>query len=260
MNNPRLYGKQPYQTILIHGGPGALGEMEPLAKDLSQSMGVIEPFQTKTTITELVTELYETIELYSNDPVNLVGFSWGAWLSTIFASIHPDKVKKLILVGSGPFDEPYSQEIMKSRFQRMNENEIKAFHELQQKLLEQDINKDDILKQIGILISKVDSYDPIDTNQDERTEVKFSYYDQIWREASSLRKSGELLELTRKVSCPVVAIHGQFDPHPIAGVIEPLSKTITTFKYKILDKCGHKPWVERYAREEFFKILTEELM
>jgi pimeloyl-ACP methyl ester carboxylesterase len=261
MNNVRVYGEPPYKAILIHGGPGARGEMKPLARDLSRSMGIIEPLQTKTTITELVSELNEIIELYNNDDsVNLIGFSWGAWLSTIFTSIHPNKVRKLIIVGSGPFEESYAQGIMKARFNRMNEADIEVFQGLQQKLLEQDIQKDEIFKQMAQLISKVDSYDPFYMDQDDPIEVNFDAYNQIWKEASSLRKSGELIKLTYNISCPVVAIHGEFDPHPYVGVIEPLSRTIKSFKYTILEKCGHKPWVERYAREKFIRLLMEELL
>ena len=37
-----------------------------------------------------------------------------------------------------------------------------------------------------------------------------------------MRQKGELLELCKKVQCPVVAIHGDYDPHPSEGVREPL--------------------------------------
>jgi hypothetical protein len=32
MNNPRKYGSKPYKVAVIHGGPGAPGEMAPLGR------------------------------------------------------------------------------------------------------------------------------------------------------------------------------------------------------------------------------------
>lgn len=35
MTNPRIYGKAPYNIVVIHGGPGA-----PVARELSENFGV----------------------------------------------------------------------------------------------------------------------------------------------------------------------------------------------------------------------------
>jgi hypothetical protein len=56
-----------------------------------------------------------------------------------------------------------------------------------------------------------------------------------------------------------VAIHGNYDPHPYAGVKEPLSQVLRDFKFILLQKCGHKPWIEKAAKEEFYRILMEEV-
>lgn len=74
-----------------------------------------------------------------------------------------------------------------------------------------------------------------------------------------MRKSGQLLEIACKIRCPVVAIHGDYDPHPAAGVREPLAKVVQDFRFVLLEKCGHKPWAEREARDEFYGVLEREL-
>jgi hypothetical protein len=43
MNNLRIYGTAPYRLAVIHGGPGAPGEMAPMARELSPNIGVLEP-------------------------------------------------------------------------------------------------------------------------------------------------------------------------------------------------------------------------
>ena len=97
------YGNSPFSIAVIHGGPGAIGEMEPVANVLAANFGVLEPIQTKVTLAGQVDELKMLLEEHAILPVTLVGFSWGAWLSYIVTAKYPELVKKLILVGSGPF-------------------------------------------------------------------------------------------------------------------------------------------------------------
>jgi len=56
----------------------------------------------------------------------------------------------------------------------------------------------------------------------------------------------------------VVAIHGDADSSPAAGVAEPLSAALPGFRLIVLAQCGHRPWLERYAKEEFYgKLLAQ---
>jgi pimeloyl-ACP methyl ester carboxylesterase len=57
----------------------------------------------------------------------------------------------------------------------------------------------------------------------------------------------------------VVAIHGDYDPHPAAGVQRPLAAVLADFHFILLPRCGHRPWRERHARDTFYRILEAEL-
>ena len=81
----------------------------------------------------------------------------------------------------------------------------------------------------------------------------------MWKDAAELRKSGKLLELANHIKCPVVAVHGDYDPHPAEGVEKPLSGILKDFRFILLEKCGHNPWVERHAKSRFYEVLQEEL-
>ena len=101
MENIRIYGKEPYKVVLIHGGPGAPGEMAPVANALKERYGVLEPLQSKDSVEGQVRKLHE--QLYGYDaPFILIGHSWGAWLAWIYAATYPKMVRHIILVGSGP--------------------------------------------------------------------------------------------------------------------------------------------------------------
>ena len=93
----------------------------------------------------------------------------------------------------------------------------------------------------------------------ESIDYRYDIYAGVWPEAAILRRSGALLALGRNITCPVTAIHGDYDPHPTQGVKEPLRGVLTEFKFILLKDCGHKPWIERAARDGFYKLLRREI-
>lgn len=259
MKNLRMYGTAPFNVAVIHGGPGASGDMAPVAKVLSQVCGILEPLQTKSSIGGQIDELREGLEQHGNLPVILIGHSWGAWLSFIFAAKNPTLVKKLILVGSGPYEAEYVAEMTKTRMNRFTEEERIQVEALMKSLNDVTIkDQRGIFREFGILMSNVDSFHPISL-ESEVIEYRPDIYHKVMEEVITLRKSGELLELGKKIECPVVAIHGDYDPHPFQGVKEPLSRVLKNFRFNLLTDCGHRPWNEYDAKENFYEIIKEEL-
>lgn len=259
MKTLKKHGKAPFTVIVVHGGPGAPGEITSVAKKLSQAHGVLEPFQTQSTIKGQLKELKDIIQEHGSLPVTLIGYSWGAWLSFMFTAQNPSLVKKLILVSSGPFDKAYATNIMNTRLGRLTEREHVQFDNLLNILNNpQSKNKDTVFAQLGNYIFKADSYAPLPDKNDE-LECQYNIYQKVWKSASHLRKTGKLLEYGKYIQCPVVAIHGDYDPHPSDGVRIPLEKILKNFTFILLKQCGHKPWIERLAQKKFFAALEKEL-
>jgi pimeloyl-ACP methyl ester carboxylesterase len=255
MSNCRIYGKSPYKVALLHGGPGAAGTLKELAQMLSNDCGILELLQTKDSLASQVEELRETLDQYADLPVTLIGHSWGAMLGFIFTATYPTYVNKLIMVGSGLFDSKYAKNIMETRISRLSEDK-----QIQLKKLEATFNEninvsDELFYQFGKLMEEVDSFDPIKLSDNEVMEGQYHIYKSVWPEAAEMREMGELLALGKKIKCPVIAIHGNFDPHPYQGIQEPLAKVINNFTFILLDKCGHEPWIERYARDQFMNLI-----
>lgn len=259
MNNLRKYGTSPFIIAVIHGGLGAPGEMSPVARELSTFGGVLEPLQTAMTLEGQVRELREVLEEHGDLPVTLIGFSWGAMLSFIFTALHPEFVKKLILIGSGPYEEKYATNITKTRISRLEIEDQKNFIRLTE-ILNDPLakNRDQALCSFGKLMSKADTYAPL-PHEDKLLECNYESFKNVWEEASELRSRGKFLELGKEIHCQVIAIHGDYDPHPFEGVREPLSQIIKNFKFILLEKCGHRPWIEREAKEKFYNILKKEI-
>ncbi len=257
MENPRKYGSSPYWVVLVHGGPGAPGEMAAVARELSKKLGVLEPLQTKKSVNAQIKELTQQIIENASIPVVLIGWSWGAWLSFIVTAQNPDVVKKLILISSGPFEAEHAERIMATRLAHLTPEEgqrVKTFSDMFQK--GHPDNKS--FQEFGELISKADSFNPIQ-EKGEDVKVQSEIYEHVWKEAEELRKSGRLLEYGKLITCPVVVIHGDYDPHPFEGVKQPLSKIMKDCKYILLHHCGHYPWLEKQAKDKFYEILAKEL-
>lgn len=259
MKNPRTHGNEPYAVAVIHGGPGAAGQMQSVAKELSSKYGILEPFQTALSLNGQIQELHLILEKYGTAPLILIGHSWGAWLVFLYAARYPVSVKKIIMVGSGPFEHRYVSQILETRLRRLNEQEKKQWNTLINNLDNPQIHeKNKLFSLLGTLAMKTDSYDPL-VSSINGIEYRYDIYQEVWAEAERARRNGTLLSQGKQINCPVVAIHGEYDPHPFAGVKEPLTAVLRPFKFILLKKCGHYPWIEKEAQHHFYKIIYDEI-
>ncbi|MGB9177380.1 MAG: alpha/beta hydrolase [Methanoregula sp.] len=259
MKTVRKWGHGPYSLAVIHGGPGAPGEVAPVARELSSVKGVLEPLQTETTLDGQVQELRSVLGEDGQVPVTLIGFSWGAFLSWITAARYPALVRKLILVGSPPFEEHYALSITKTRLDRLSSVERSEAQVLIGQLEDPLAgDKNPLLARLGLLLSHADACDPVLT-ADETFHCQYDVFRGVWDEACELRKNQVLIRMAHAIRCPVIAIHGDRDPHPAEGVNVPLSRECPDFRFILLSKCGHRPWIERNASDAFYDALVREI-
>ena len=264
LENFRKHGSDPFRVAVIHGGPGAAGEVAPIARKLGETRGVLEPIQTARTLDGQVEELRLVVEQNATKPVIFIGHSWGAWLSYIVTAKYPELVCKLILVGSGPFEEKYVRLITENRLRRLSQEEKEEYLHIVETLNTSETPGSNVsLTRLGELAIKTDAYDPIEIPKDitglALVDNPGEIYQGVWPEAARLRRTGELLRLSVNITCPVIAIHGDCDPHPAQGIQEPLAANLKDFHMIILEKCGHDPWRERHAMDAFYAILEREL-
>jgi pimeloyl-ACP methyl ester carboxylesterase len=256
----RTYGEKPYRAALIHGGPGAPGYMAPVARVLSESFGVMEPLQSKDSLDGQIKELREQLNSYTNQPITLVGSSWGAILVLFVAAQDKTNINKIILVGSGVFDAVNSAKIMPLRLSRLSDEERKRYEQIQENLNNASTKaKNSLMEEWGNLLDSSDMYDPL-LAENEVIEVQHNIFSGVWADYVTCRdKPGYLKSEFSKIDIPVVVIHGDYDPHPIEGIRPFLVDCLADVSFYILPQCGHYPWHEKQAREEFFEILLREI-
>ncbi len=262
MPDVRAHGNSPYTAAVIHGGPGAVGEMAPVARELSRRSGILEPLQSAETLDGQVEELRAQLEEHAFLPLTLIGYSWGAWLAWITAARYPQLARRLVLVSSPPLDERYAGQIVTTRLRRLSPRERNEWHGLNAALSEPTrSDADTLLARLGELASKADSFDPLPVDYDaaDRAAPNGRIYTAVWESAANLRRDGSLMELAADIRCPVTAIHGDHDPHPAEGVRVPLAARLADFRFILLRNCGHTPWREKQARSLFFEVLRREM-
>ena len=86
-------------------------------------------------------------------------------------------------------------------------------------------DKNRVLAELGNYMSRADSFDPL-PHESEVIECQYDVYRSVWKDAQEMRTSVRLLALGRQIHCPVLAVHGDYDPHPAEGVRTPLSNVI----------------------------------
>ncbi len=259
MKKYRTWGEPPYKIAVIHGGPGAPGSIAPVARELSTGCSVLEPLQTVKTLEGQVQELKEILKKHADLPTIVIGWSHGAGLSCILAARYPNIVRKLIIIGTTPFNEKYQAEIMRNRLLRLSEKERAELLSLADIIMDStNENRDEAMARLFWLATKADSYSLIPFKDDVleyQPDINISI-GQNWRK---LLDSNELLKIIPDIKCPLVAIHGDYDVNFAEGVREQFSQVIKDFRFILLEKCGHFPWYEKYARDEFFRVIKEEI-
>jgi pimeloyl-ACP methyl ester carboxylesterase len=230
-----------------------------VARELGLEQGVLEPMQQAPSVEGEILELEGLLEAHARPPFTLIGFSWGAWLAWMFAARFPSRVRKLILVSSGPFEEPYAAAISEVRFGRLTlEEQAEAADLMNAMDRPGTAEADKAFARLGEMLERADAFDPV-PEAASPVEHRLELFQRVWPEAAELRRSGALLEQGERIACPVAAIHGDHDPHPAEGVRDPLSRVLEDVRFTLLERCGHRPWIERHARDAFFHALRASL-
>jgi len=81
-------------------------------------------------------------------------------------------------------------------------------------------------------------------------------YRETWKDMLCAQDAGTYPAAFTAISSPVLMLHGADDPHPGTMIRDSLVPHIPHLEYREWPRCGHYPWLEREAREEFFRAMT----
>lgn len=252
----REHGTAGPRVIVLHGGPGAPGYMAPVARRLAGAFRVLEPFQrgsggTPLTVARHVADLHALVEeRCAGERPALVGHSWGAMLALAYAAAHPDGAASLALVGCGTFDPVSRARLESTREARTDVLLRRRIASLDGEIFDPDAR----LRAMGDLLLPVYSYDPTATMLGTEA-CDARAYRESWADMIRLQDAGIYPAAFAAIGSPVLMLHGTTDPHPGRMIRDRLAAYLPHLEYRELDRCGHYPWLERLAQDEFFDLL-----
>jgi pimeloyl-ACP methyl ester carboxylesterase len=229
--------------------------MAPVGRALADGFRVLEPFQRRAgreplTVATLVADLDQTIRGEGWASPALVGSSWGAMLALAYAATFPGRAGRLVLVGCGTFDRR-ARETMRETVNRrlgvepgllVTPAEVRG------------LGEDEALRLAGERLLPAYSHDLLSTETGvERCDARG--HREVWADMVRLQDEGVYPGAFTRVVGPVLMLHGESDPHPGPMVRDSLAPHVRGLRYHALSRCGHYPWLERHAREEFFRVL-----
>ncbi len=254
----RTYGDSGPTVIVLHGGPGAAGNMAPIARGLADSFRVFEPFQRgsgaeRLTVGRHVADLHELIESqFSHSPPALVGSSWGAMLALAYAAAHPDGAGPLVLIGCGTFDKA-ARARMHASIQAHTDDVLRRRIG---RLTDEVPDPNERLRALGDLVLPIYSHDLITTDL-ESEELDARAHRETWHDMIRLQTEGVYPAAFAAITAPVLMLHGTADPHPGRMIRDSLTPHLPQLEYHEWNDCGHYPWLERAVRDKFFTVLRE---
>jgi pimeloyl-ACP methyl ester carboxylesterase len=264
----REYGSAGPMVIAIHGGPAAAGSAAPIARGLSERFHVLEPWQRGTdafsgplTLDVHIRDLRNVI--VSRCPEMrpaLVGESWGAMLALAFAAAHPDLAGPIVLVGCGTWNAHDRARLGEALERRIDQDQSlrAAIERLPEQYpgdsKQQMLARYELTRHLYDFCPLSDEPDPDAPGLDE------SAHKQTWDDMLRLQALGRYPAAFAAIVSPVLMIHGQHDPHPGPETRDTLREYIPGLEYVELPRCGHSPWHERFARDEFFARVRDWLL
>jgi pimeloyl-ACP methyl ester carboxylesterase len=244
-------------VVVLHGGPGAPGSAAGLARELAGGFEVWEPLQRRSGEVELTVDRHiADLRDVAPDAARIVGHSWGAMLGLAYAARHPDRVRALVLVGCGTYDETSRVEFerrfdeMLGRLGQQRRKELRAAMEHAHDVAE----RDRALAARGELAAEVQSFELL-PESDTPSSADAIGHEETWRDVLRRQAAGVDPQSFTAISAPVLMLHGNEDPHPGPMIRDRLRRYIPQLEYRAFARCGHEPWRERHAREQFLDLL-----
>jgi len=183
-----------------------------------------------------------------SEPMVLVGSSWGAMLAACTAAAFPAEVSGVAMVASGTWD-------LDSRAEMKRRIEAQASPMLRDLLQRKSSGEDVSRIEIRCNLSSAYTFDAV-LPEPEALEVDEAGNIETWEDMVRLQREGRYPQELAQIDCPVLMLHGAYDPHPGEMIRDSLLPFIPQLEFRQWDQCGHYPWIEHHAREPFLDALT----
>ncbi len=255
-------------VVLLSGGPGIeVDYMVPFAEFLPASYrrifveqrgtGRSQPpeLNAETMTLALVVEDLEALRVQlGQEKLFLAGHSWGGMLAMAYAAAHPDRVERLILVGSGGPTNEFRAWFGDNIRVRMRPEEVAAM-EYWAASAERGAGPDKVALEISRAMTPSYFFDRKNAPAFLDGYRDGSLHSQVNGLLSNdMRQQYDLVPGLRSLACRVLIVQGRQDP--IGDLTaDQIHRAITGSDLRMIEKCGHFPWLEQPDR--FRRVIAE---
>jgi len=264
INGTQLYYKvvgQGEPILIIHGGPGLNHKyLFPNLQFLTNKYQLIFYDQrasgrssltldsNSVTIDNFIKDIDELRNTFGIEKLNLMAHSWGGLLAMKYVIKHPENTKSLVLINSVGASSEISTLANQSLFERFTKEDSMHRAEIIQsdEFQKRELNAIESLMKIGFKhqfynIAFLDSLN-LSLNKDY---IKTS---QLLQNLAKDLTEYDFHSDLKKIQSPTLLIYGSHDPlTELAGTR--IHQSIEKSEFKILDNCGHFPFIEK--KDEF---------
>ncbi len=244
--------------VLLSGGPGMdVDLLKPVAVELGHDYQCVlleqrgtgrsrlKAYSPATLSLDLYVEDLDALRDHLKlDKLTLLGNSWGMMLALAYATAHPDRVRAIVTMGSGPIDYqnfPVFNDNIRSRLWPTDRDaELRA-----QRQRDREAAVRDDLR--AILPGYFYDHELGERYAHSVSADLFNASINGPVMGGLLRAHFDLRPGLRGVTAPVLLLQGRQDPAGEANLYE-AHEALSGSRLEFLEKCGHLPWVEQPDR------------
>jgi pimeloyl-ACP methyl ester carboxylesterase len=179
-------------------------------------------------------------------------------LALCYAASHPDAAGPIVLVGCGTFDassRARMKEILRERTSAELQDQLARITAVTSDAADLHMKRYKLTRDLSVYDRaepwpEREEFEPLDVRAHQET----------WDDMMRLVSDGTCPGAFTRIRSDVLMLHGDYDPHPGPMIYESLRPFIRTLEYREFARCGHSPWLERFARAEFFSTLKKWLL
>jgi proline iminopeptidase len=254
-------------VLVLSGGPGEdIDSMQGIADELGKKYRCIMWEQRGTGRSKLPSYDPSTINLKAylddiealrrqlhNEKFIVVGNSWGMILGLAYAGTHPDAVRAVVTIGSGPITFDYLGVFSDNQFARLGacELEVRDFwKDPAREAADSDRAAFERLRAAAVAYF-------YDRKKALQMAAELNPKDYNFRVPPAFLKAEgkyDIRPTLKTIAAPVLLLQGRQDLAGEANICEAKS-LIRNSTLAFIDKCGHMPWLEQ--PEQTWKIVGE---
>jgi pimeloyl-ACP methyl ester carboxylesterase len=170
-------------------------------------------------------------------------------LALAYAAAHPGTLASLALVGCGTFDL-----VSRAKFRARLDARMDAAFRVRLASLDEIADPDARLSAKGALLGSIYDVDVLPDDADSPP-ADARGGAETWQDMLRLQEAGVYPADFAAIDAPALMLHGDDDPHPGRMIHASLQPWMPQLEYVSWARCGHSPWRERAAREDFFRTL-----